>query len=168
MQTTTIEPDLTPQPHLRVIGQHVQQVGAPRERDVNQIDPAAQARPTEVRVTGEDGVVNHDAPVALNTPAVKVPLEDTVLDQQTGVKVSLLEMGHCDATADQLHHLVERAPFQIEPVENTVVQDNGLVDAAQVLATEPAAHDQWVEVKQTSDPRILNGFADTQALKHLM
>jgi len=147
VQTTTVKPDLTPEPLPRVIGQHVQQVGAPRERDVNQIDHAAQAHLAEVCVTGEDGVVNHKAPIALNTPAVKVPLEDTVLDQQTGVKVSLLEMGHCDATADQLHHLVERAPFQIKPVENTVVQDNRLVNATQVLATEPATHDQWVEVK---------------------
>jgi len=101
---------------VRAIAQHVQQVRAAGKGDVNQVNSAAQMERTEIRPTGEDGVLNDYAPIALHTPALKVSFEDTRLDQQTGIKVRLLEVRDYDMTVNQFHHFVARAPLQVEPV----------------------------------------------------
>ena len=147
--------------------QSAKQIGAAGERDIDQVSPASQADGAEIRPTGEDGVVKHHASVALHTPPVKIPVEDAVLDEQAGIEVGVSKVGGCNATAGQLHDLVEGAPLEINPVQRTTAHDDGLVDATQVLPTEPSTHDEWVKVEQIGDPRILNGFADTQVLQHL-
>lgn len=151
----------------RSVGQSAKQIGAAGERDIDQVSPASQTDGTEVRPTGEDGIVKHHASVALHTPPIKIPVEDAVLDEQAGIEVGIPEVGNCNATAGQLHDLVESAPFEINPVQRTPAHDDGLVDATQVLPAEPSTHDEWVEVEQIGNPRILNGFADAQVLKHL-
>lgn len=152
---------------MRSIRQDAQQVGAAGEGDVDQVSPAAHVERAEIRPTGEDGVVKHHAPVALYTPAIEISLEDTVLDEQARVKVRVFKVGHRNVTTDQLNNLVERAPLQVEPVQHGMAHDDGLVDAAQILAAEPTAHDERIKVKQAGDPRALNRFADAQMLEHL-
>jgi hypothetical protein len=70
----------------------------------------------------------------LDSSPLKVPSEDTGFDQQTGIKIGLLEMGRGDRAIYQLDHFVARASLQIEPVQNAVAQNDGLVDAAHVFA----------------------------------
>jgi hypothetical protein len=156
-----------PKQSVRSIRQDAQQVGATGEGDVDQVSPAAHAERAEIRPTGKDGVVKHHAPVALHAPAIEIPLEDAVLDEQAGVKVCVFKVGHRNVTTDQLDDLVERAPLQVEPVQHGMAHDDGLVDAAQILAAEPTAHDERIKVKQVGDPRVLNRFADAQMLEHL-
>jgi len=145
----------------------VQQIGAAREGNTHQVNPAAQAYVTKLCPTRKDGVVNDHASVALNALTVKLPFENTILDYQDRVEIGLRKVSRCNATADQLHHLVERASLQINPGDNAIVQDDGLVDAAHVLTAEPATDDQWIKVKQTGDSHALNVLSNAQALKHL-
>ena len=42
-----------------------------------------------------------------------------------------------------------------------------MVDAAHVFATEPAAHDQGIEVQQIGDLCIMNRLSDAQVFEHL-
>jgi hypothetical protein len=151
----------------RSFRQAAQQVCSARKRDVEQIDSIAHTDPTKVRVARKDGVMQHDQPFALDGSTIKVSSEDAVLYQQTGVEISLFEMGCHDATIDQLHHIVERTSRQIQPIQNAVAHDDGLVDPPHILSAKPATHDQWVWVQHTSDPHIMDHLASAQAFNYL-